>query len=100
MEFPIKGGQWEVPSEWVIELEKVYYNVQVEMGKMRLWLIAKPEGRPTKSGAKRFMVNWMNKHPHLVRPATKKYEQPIYEKATETVEVRKARLAELKAAIK
>jgi len=100
MKLLTKSGEWEVPQDWIAELDAVFYNVDIEMGKMRLWLKSKPGACPTKSGIKRFMVNWLKKDPSLIRPITKNYVIPKNEVAAEPLETRLSRLAELKAAIK
>ena len=60
MLFPLENGQeWQLPQELEAELHKTYLNVDVELAKARIWLIANPARRKTKRGMGRFLASWL-----------------------------------------
>jgi len=70
---PLKGikdsedSEWSMPMGFELQLRDTYCNLPEEMAKARMWLIANPQRRPTARGIRRFVVNWMNRDPRLLR---------------------------------
>lgn len=68
--YPVKGGLWELPAGFQMELEQVYGPtvVRQELQKARLWLLASPRRWKTAGGMRRFLVGWLNRagSPQLV----------------------------------
>lgn len=99
MNIPLEDGtEYEIPEDFLTELNAVYYGVDTELHKMRLWCIANPERRKTRRGAKRFVFNWINAA-CAVKPKLAERTLPIMDKPAEPLDTRKARLAELKKAL-
>lgn len=100
VKLPLKDGtEYELPGEFSVELNAMYYGVDAELYRMRLWCMANPDRRKTKRGAKRFVFNWVNKACQI-KPKEKPAALPLVRAAAEPLSTRLTRLAELKAAIK
>ena len=69
-EFPTKDGKaFALPEQFVQELKSTYPRIDVEyqLQKARLWLIANPGRQKTRRGMTRFLNNWMGNQ----KPAAK-----------------------------
>jgi hypothetical protein len=101
MLIPLKdGSEYEVPNEFFRELNLVYYGVDAELGKMRVWCLANPDRRKTKRGVKRFIANWVSRA-CVIRPvARSSVRTDIPSEPASSKESRLAYLAELKAVLK
>jgi len=61
-EFPTKNGQpYQVKEDFVVGLKETYPRIDVEfqLRKARMWLIANPAKQKTARGMTRFLNNWM-----------------------------------------
>lgn len=99
---PLRNGtEYEIPTAFLAELDLVFYGVETECYRMRLWCLANPDRRKTKRGARRFVFNWINKACQ-VRPIAKAKTATleVHRPAMEPIEVRQERLAKLKGALK
>ena len=99
MKFPLRDGtDWELPPSFEQELNEYFMDVAQELSKARLWLLANPHRQKTKTGMRRYCLNWLNRagkiRPALHKPVSiVRMEQPIDREAG------KERLAALKAMI-
>lgn len=62
-DFPTKDGkQFTLPEQFVLELKSTYPRIDVEyqLKKARLWLIANPARQKTNRGMTRYLNNWMS----------------------------------------
>lgn len=99
MNIPLRDGNgYEIPEDFLAELNALYYGVETELYRMRLWCLANPDRRKTKRGARRFIFKWINKacqiKPKLVTNAL-----PLVDKPLEPLDTRLTRLAALKKAL-
>ena len=84
MIFPTKEGEWSLPEELEAELHKTYLNVDAELAKARLWLIANENRRKTRRGMGRFITGWLARGgqlrpvavPYSIRAVELVHEQP------------------------
>lgn len=101
---PLRDGtDYEIPEDFVRELNALYYGVETEFYRMRLWCLANPDRRKTKRGARRFVFNWINKACQVrpkAREVCKSVQTRIVPVSAEPLEVRKENLARLKEALK
>jgi hypothetical protein len=66
------GSEYQLDEQLYSELAKVYFDVDRQLAKMRLWCMVNPEKRKTRRGIKRFIVAWFNRaRPSLLRPHCK-----------------------------
>ena len=99
MRFPLRNGeQWELPPTFEQELNEHFHDVQQELAKARLWLVANPHRQKTAIGMRRYCLNWLNRagklRPSLAKPVSiVRTEQPVNREAG------KEKLAALKAMI-
>jgi len=85
MIFPTKEGDWALPFELECELHKTYLNVDAELAKARLWLIANENRRKKLRGMKRYIVGWMARSgqlrpvaiPYSIRATELVHEKPV-----------------------
>ena len=64
MNLPLRdGSEYEVPAEFVAELEPLYSAVDVPqtLKEMRGWLLGHPQRRKTRRGIRGFIVNWLKR---------------------------------------
>ena len=100
MQIPLQSGlEYEIPEDFLAELNALYYGVDTELHRMRLWCLANPERRKTSRGAKRFVFNWINKACQ-VRPKAAARAVQVSPPPAEPLATRLSHLANLKAAIK
>lgn len=66
----VSGENWPVPAGDCENWASAYpaTNVLQELLKMRAWLEANPRNRKTKSGMRRFIVNWLSRAQNQSRP--------------------------------
>lgn len=57
------GKEFVVNEKMILEFQNAYPSVEVmeELKKMRMWTLSNPSKRKTKSGAMRFINNWLNR---------------------------------------
>ena len=60
---PIQGGEYEISDRFISELKKAYPDLDIEgeINKMRVWLIANPSKMKTKRGITRFINSWLSR---------------------------------------
>ena len=94
------GSEYEIPSDFIAELNTVFFGVETELYRMRLWCLANPARRKTRRGARRFVFNWINKacqiKPKAVSAVSRVQRDSV---SAEPLEVRKENLAKLKRAL-
>jgi hypothetical protein len=87
-----------MPDDFLAELNALYYGVETELYRMRLWCLANPDRRKTRRGARRFVFNWINKACQI-KPKLAERALPLVEKPCESLDTRKEKLAELRKAL-
>ena len=73
MDLPLRdGSSYEVPEEFLAELEPLYPAVDVPqtVREMKGWLLGNPEKRKTKKGIKRFIVTWLKREQAQITEGT------------------------------
>ena len=100
MEIPLKdGSDYAIPEDFLAELNKLYFGVETELYRMRLWCLANPDRRKTKRGARRFVFNWINKACQIKPKARGIAVAAVASISAEPLEVRQENLAKLKKAL-
>jgi hypothetical protein len=92
------GSDYEIPEDFIAELNTVFYGVDTELYRMRIWCLANPSRQKTRRGAKRFVFNWINKACAVKQKAAAR-TLPVMDKPAEPLEVRQENLAKLKRAL-
>jgi hypothetical protein len=92
------GSEYEIPEQFWLELCALYYGVETELYRMRLWCLANPDRRKTRRGARRFVFNWVNKACQVKPKVAERIYAPP-ERPSEPLGTRRERLAELKKAL-
>ena len=101
MQIPLNNGQeYDIPEDFLTELNSLYFGVETELHKMRLWCLANPDRRKTSRGAKRFVFNWINKACQVKPKAAARAPTPAITVTPESLEVRRGHLAKLKELMK
>ena len=98
---PLRDGTYfDIDQTFYNELCQLYYGVDTELYRMRLWCLANPDRRKTRRGAKRFVFNWVNKACQIKPKAVSAVSRvPRDSVSAEPLEVRKENLAKLKRAL-
>lgn len=100
IKIPLKdGSDYDLPEDFYRELHALYYGVDSELRKMRVWCLANPEKRKTRRGAKRFVASWCLRALQTRPVETPKSLVEVGAVHSEPREVRAERLAELRKAL-
>ena len=80
------GSEWRPTVNDINEWRNFYTGVDVdrELGRMRQWCLSNPQKRKTKSGARRFVTNWLDKEQN--RPSKYSSKQSQKDKYTQRME--------------
>jgi hypothetical protein len=99
IKLPLRDGDdWEMPPSFEMELNDHFMDVQTELSKARLWLLANPHRRKTKRGIRTFCLNWLNRA-GKIRPAIAKPVSLVRIEAPINREEGREKLAQLRALI-
>lgn len=101
MRMPVKGGEVEVPQEWIDLWNSIYYDVPRAIQEAVVWAHDNPGKQKTKRGARAFLGNWIRRS-CAKRPPSIQMRAIVEKRDAEILsrEERQAHLDKLKAALK